>query len=193
MEKLNSSSNENNQEKSQIFLDKIKDSHPEIFALISNNYNSESPLKINEENKIETDEGTYLNIPRVQELVRISSAIKEKLPVIPEGCIRLWRGNRQKEVGKNPSYTNSLSGIALPFLIGYNGTLSYIDVPKELSEKFLKKGCVAEDSEFIVSPEILSNVQIVGLNENETQALLKQSITLQEEDDGKGGWASITV
>ena len=131
MEKHNSTNLENNSKKTQIFLDKIKVSHPEIFKLISNNYDPNSPLKINEENKIETDEGNYLNIPRTQELVRISSAIKEKLPPIPEGQVRLWRGNRQKEVGKNPSYTNSLSGIALPFLMGYNGPLSYVDIPKD--------------------------------------------------------------
>lgn len=193
MEKLNSVKIESRTEKENLFINKIKVDHPEIFTLISNNYNPESPLKVNEENMIETDEGTYLNIPRVQELVRISSAIKEKLPVIPEGYIRLWRGNRQKEVGKNPSYTNSLSGIALPFLMGYSGPLSYVDIPKELSGKFLKTGCVAEGSEFIISPEILSNIQIVGLNEEEKKNLIEKSTDLQEEDGDKGGWVSISV
>ena len=173
-------------------LDKIRSNHPEIFALISKTYNPDSPLKVNENGQIETEEGEYLNIPRMQELVRITAAIKEKLSPIPEGYVRLWRGNREKEVGKNPSYTNSLTGIALPFLLSYKGPLSYVDVRKELSEKCLSIDGVAPGAEFILPTESLSGIQVVGLTEEEKNALIEESLP-EDRSKETDGWGKITI
>ncbi len=175
-------------------LEKIKTNNPEIFNLISDKYNADSILEITDDGKIKTEEGDYLNTPRVQELVRIMTAIKESLPSIPEGYVRLWRGNRKNEVGKNPQYTNSLSGIALPFLMGYGGHLSYVDISKEDAEKCLKTGAVAEGAEFMLPKELLSNVQIVGFSEEERKSILEKSLDLPpDEGDGKDWWTSISV
>ena len=98
------------------YLENLMVNNPEIFELISVVYDSGTATKLDESNNIESDEGTYPNTPKMQEMVKIAKAIKKSLPAIPKGYIRLWRGNREGEVGKNPSYTNSLAGIALPYL-----------------------------------------------------------------------------
>ena len=58
-----------------------------------------------------------------------ATAIEQTLPPVPEGHVRLWRGNRPEEIGQNPSFTNDLPGIALPFQKSQGGRLSYVDVP----------------------------------------------------------------
>src|SRR3989338_4584236 len=73
----------------------------------------------------------YANTPRMRDFIRRANIIRNSLPSIPSECVRLWRGNRPNEVGENSSYTNSLEGIALPFLPHYGGSLSYVDVPKK--------------------------------------------------------------
>jgi hypothetical protein len=86
----------------------------------------------------------------MQAFVRLGNTIRNNLPPVPEGHIRLWRGNRPNEIGKNPSFTNSLEGIALPFLASYEGKLSYIDLPQEDLSEYESKGGVARGNEFIM-------------------------------------------
>lgn len=103
----------------------------------------------------------YANIPRMHELIRRANRIRESLPAVPSGFTRLWRGNRPNEIGKNPSFTNSLEGIALPFLNSYGGKLTYVDVSTEELSKYLDTIGGAADSEFILSPELASTAEIV--------------------------------
>jgi hypothetical protein len=127
------------------------------------NQESEKPTAdefvINPENgKIVASDGQeYANIPRMQAFVRLGNIIRNSLPPVPEGCIRLWRGNRPDEIGKNPSFTNALEGIALPFLAGYEGKLSYVDV----SEKDLKEYDVARGEEFHLPEELAQKAVVV--------------------------------
>ena len=122
----------------------------------------ENEFTINPETGMIVSEGhEYANTPRMREFVRRANKIRSGLPKPPEGALRLWRGNRPDEVGVNPSFTNSLEGIALPFLEAYQGDLSYIDIPKTDSEKYLRKGLVAEDSEFIVPSEVAKTAKII--------------------------------
>ena len=98
---------------------------------------------------------------------KLSDLIIQKLPKVKPNFIRLWRGNRPNEVGKNPSYTSSLEGIALPFYYGYHekgydAVLSYIDVPEEEAKKYITSG--AKDSEFILPKELLNQVKTVNKN-----------------------------
>jgi hypothetical protein len=99
---------------------------------------------------------------------KLSDLIIQKLPKVKPNFIRLWRGNRPNEVGKNPSYTSSLEGIALPFYYGYHedgldAVISYIDIPKEEVKKYITGGG-AEDSEFILPKELLNQVKTVDKN-----------------------------
>lgn len=103
----------------------------------------------------------YLDIPRMREFIKKANKIRENLPDVQQGNVRLWRGNRPEEVGKNPSFTNSLEGIALPFLEVYGGKLSYVDVPKEELSKYLQTSAVAKDSEFILSEELASMAKVI--------------------------------
>jgi hypothetical protein len=101
----------------------------------------------------------------------------------------MWRGNRPGEVGYNPSYTNSLEGIALPFLRGYNGVLSYIDIPKTDAPKYLTSG--AQGSEFILPSEIIKQAKIVGFSPKEADAIKAQAKPLPKTDHNPGnGWTS---
>lgn len=95
----------------------------------------------------------------------IAKLINQKLPKVRNGFTRLWRGNRPGEVGKNPSYTSSLEGIALPFYYGYYDNedqpaiLSYVDIPTQVVQKHITSG--ADDTEFILPKELLKNVKVV--------------------------------
>ncbi len=108
-----------------------------------------------------SDGHEYLNIPRIHEFIRRANTIRESLPEVQAGYTRLWRGNRKKEIGENPSYTNSLEGIALPFLDMYEGDLSYIDISDEDLVKYMIMGGVAENSEFILPADIVKNAILV--------------------------------
>jgi hypothetical protein len=91
-----------------------------------------------------------------------ADAIEKSLPSLADGYTRLWRGNRKGEVGKNPQFTNSLAGIALPFQKGYGGDLSYVDVPTKDLGKFEQKVGAALGAEFVLPEELASNAQVVG-------------------------------
>jgi hypothetical protein len=110
---------------------------------------------------IEHDGHNYRDTPRIRSLIDRATSIQQKLPPVPQGHTRLWRGNRPGEIGSNPTFTNSLVGIALPFLDGYGGQLSYIDVPTQDLPKYVDKVAAAENSEFTVTPEIAKTARAV--------------------------------
>jgi len=126
---------------------------------------------------------------RMQALTELAVAIKESLPDVQKGYVRLWRGNREGEVGHNPSYTNSLEGIALPFLSSYGGILSYVDVPEKEVEKYLSGG--APGAEFILPPNLVKDCEIVGFNSEEAAEIKKKASPLSEADEGPKDWSSI--
>jgi hypothetical protein len=85
-----------------------------------------------------------------------AAAIESTLPEVPNGMTRLWRGNRKGEVGNNPSFTNDLPGIAIPFRNMYGGELSYVDVPTEHLPKYEQTIASAPGAEFILPKELYS-------------------------------------
>lgn len=103
----------------------------------------------------------YEDTPRMRSLIEKANEIRGSVSAIPEGYSRLWRANRPGEVGKNPSYTNSLEGIALPFLEGYGGKISYVDIPEEDLVKYVRDGVVAPGAEFVLPLEVLKQVEVV--------------------------------
>lgn len=132
--------------------------------------------------KIETDEGVYLDSPRTREMACIAYEIKKRLPPQKAGTTRLWRGNRPAEVGKNPSYTNSLVGIALPFLLAYGGELSYVDVPDADIDKYdtHPSSLYMKSTEFSLEESVLQNVRVVGYGDEESEQIIHQSLSLEE-------------
>lgn len=90
-----------------------------------------------------------------------AAEIEARLPPPKKGTTRLWRGNRPGEVGKNPSFTNSLPGIALPFRKAYGGDLSYIDVPTNDLSKYVSTGAVAPGAEFVLPAEVAAKAAVV--------------------------------
>jgi hypothetical protein len=139
--------------------------------------------------RIERDGQFYEDNQKTRAFIEIGDAIRDSLPVISEENIRLWRGNRKEEVGHNPSYTNSLDGIALPFLFDYNGVLSYIEISKKDAEKYLVEAGAAAGSEFILPKKVLKNIKIVGFTENEEMELKAKTKPLSREE--KPGWDKI--
>ncbi len=133
----------------------------------------------------------YIDSPRIRELIKKANEIRSSLPPVKEGFMRLWRGNRKGEVGKNPSYTNSLEGIALPFLGSYGGVLSYVDIPDADLEKYLQTGAVAEGSEFRLPPELVETVKVVGVSEDEGEQLKKESKPEEKLDQGNS-WGYVS-
>ncbi len=101
-----------------------------------------------------SDGQEYANTPRMRNFIKRANAIRNSLPTLEEGKVRVWRGNREDEIGKNPSFTNSLEGIALPFLDGYGGKLSYVDVDKTDLDTYVINLATEKDSEFILPPEL---------------------------------------
>ena len=123
---------------------------------------TENEFTVNPETGMLVSEGhEYANTPRMREFVRRANRIRVGLPPTPEDTLRLWRGNRPGEATANPSFTSSLEGIALPFLDAYEGDLSYVDIPRADSEKYVRNGAVATDSEFMVPSEIAKTAKIV--------------------------------
>jgi hypothetical protein len=96
----------------------------------------------------------YANTPRIKDLIEKAEAIQSNLPPVQKDMIRLYRGNREGEVGQNPSFTNSLVGIALPFQESYGGSLSYVDIPKSDLAKYESTAGSAPGSEFSLTTEL---------------------------------------
>lgn len=165
----------------------LLDNNPEL-AKIYNERSKTHEIVVNESGQILSDGQTYENNPKMRALVELADAIRKGLPDVQVGYVRLWRGNRPDEVGHNPSYTNSLEGIALPFLRGYNGVLSYIDVPQEEAKKYLTSG--AKDSEFILPSEVVRNAKIVGFTLEEADEIKKKARPLSEIEQGNG-WTMV--
>lgn len=105
----------------------------------------------------------YSDTPRMRSLVRVGDSIRNSLSSPENGFVRLWRGNRTDEIGKNPSFTNSLEGIALPFLLQYKGKLSYVDVPQADLSKYVINVASAPDSEFILPAELAMRAVVVEM------------------------------
>jgi len=124
----------------------------------------------------------YADTPRMREMIKRANEIRATLPAVPDGYTRLWRGNRPSEVGKNPSYTSSLEGIALPFLDGYGGELSYIDISNTDLGKYLQSGAGARNAEFILPAETVKKVKIVGMSNQKAEELKNQSKPKLEEN-----------
>ncbi|MDP2676172.1 MAG: hypothetical protein Q8O83_00590 [bacterium] len=174
-------------------IQELLDNNPEL-AKIYNERSAAHKIFINESGKILSDGQTYEDSPRMRALVELADTIRENLPDLQDGYVRLWRGNRQDEVGHNPSYTNSLEGIALPFLRHYSGALSYIDVPEEELEKYIAKSGAAKGSEFILPPEVVKDVKIVGFTPEEADEIKGKAKPLSEtgRENAQGkGWTSI--
>jgi GNAT superfamily N-acetyltransferase len=91
---------------------------------------------------------------------RDAEAIEASLPPVTEGNTRLWRGNRPGEVGTATRFTNDLAGIAIPFRKGYDGDLSYVDVPTADLQKYLQTTAAAKDAEFIVPSDIAAKATV---------------------------------
>lgn len=89
-----------------------------------------------------------------------AARIEQSLPPVPEGQVRLWRGNRPGEIGQNPSFTDSLPGIALPFRDSYGGGLSYVDVPEQVVRE-LRPTPGAAGGEFRLPAEIAAQAREV--------------------------------
>ena len=127
---------------------------------LNNLFKNDTEYNVNPENGRLVSHGhEYFNTKRLRSYIKIANVIRDSLPTIPEGHVRLWRGNRPGELGKNPSFTNCLEGIALPFLKTYGGKLSFIDIPEEMTDETLATGLVAEGSEFILSSKLASQAE----------------------------------
>jgi hypothetical protein len=99
--------------------------------------------------------------PPIVEFRKQAKEIEARLPPVADGMVRLWRGNRPGEVGQNPSFTNSLDGIALPFKKGYGGPLSYVDIPAADADTYLQTVGVAPGAEFKVPPDVAARAVVV--------------------------------
>lgn len=155
-------------------LRNLKESNPEIIDLV-NKHKEEVNIKVNDEGRIESGGHTYDNNKRMRSLTKVAQSIRASLPDVPEGHVRLWRGNRENEVGYNPSYTSSLEGIALPFLDQYRGYLTYIDVPEEVAKESLQEGLVAENAEFIIPKKFAEKANVVGVSQEKQEEIKEQS------------------
>lgn len=149
--------------------------------------NIQTPISVNAKGEILGSDGEYYqNTREMQNLVKTAIFIRRSTPQVPDGFIRLWRGNRKGEVWLNPSYTNSLEGIALPFLMSYKWPLSYIDVSIEELWKYECKTWSASQSEFILPPELVRECHIVGLSFKESEQLKSES---KPEETESNPWA----
>jgi pyrimidine deaminase RibD-like protein len=119
---------------------------------------------INENTGLNYNGHTYMNTPRIQSLIQQAQEIESRLAPVESGHTRLWRGNRPGEVGQNPTFTNSLVCIALPFLQQYGGSLTYIDVPTGDLAQYTDRVASAPNSEFTVTPELAAQAQVVKEN-----------------------------
>jgi hypothetical protein len=103
----------------------------------------------------------YADTPHMRRLVAEGEALRQGLPPVPEGHVRLWRGNREGEVGRATTFTNSLEGIALPFQKSYGGRLSYVDVPAAELARYENRGAVAPGAEFNLPTELAGRARPV--------------------------------
>ena len=152
-------------------------------------WNMQEPVfQTNENGDIKGSDGIYYkDTPQMRAFIKIAISLKETLPATPDCYVRLWRGNRQYEVSLNPSYTNSLEGIALALLMSYKWPLSYIDIPREDLSKYERRGG-APWSEFILPSEIVKKCHIVWLSDNEAEHLKLHSKSEQSQTNPWNIW-----
>jgi len=133
----------------------------------------------------------YFNNPRIRFFVKIADEVRAVLPDVKEGYTRLYRGNRPSDLKSNPQFTNSLEGIALPFLMSYEGQLSYIDVPTPDLSKYVQRGGVATNAEFIVTSEMaksatpIDNTIVEKYKEQYPDKLAPVEITPQQKQEAQ--------
>ncbi len=168
-------------------LQQLLGNNPELRAIYEHRKLKELPTDAS--GHIVSEGHSYLNNPRIRDLVELANAIRDSLPHVPEGNVRLWRGNRRGEVGHNPSYTNSLEGIALPFLRSYGGVLSYVDVPQDSLQQYLTSG--AKDSEFFLPPEIAKTATLVGFSTEEAEKIKREA--KGEGSNPTNGWTTLSL
>ena len=118
----------------------------------------------------------YFTNPRTIYYNEIAIRIINNLPKIKEGYKRFWRGSRLDEIGNNTIVTDSLVGIALPFMYQYNGEMTYVDVPIDKYRNYVQKGATAKDSEFLLPDSYKDKFNIVNRNiykdlENESRTI----------------------
>lgn len=136
---------------------KVKEKKPSISVIMPKPREVEAePVKKKDKPEYITDsEGQqYSNTPRIRKLIQKANEILEKLPKVAEGYTRLYRANRPGELGENPSFTNALVGIALPFQESYKGPLSYVDVPTKDLNKYEQSVGSAKGNEFTLPSEL---------------------------------------
>jgi hypothetical protein len=137
----------------------------------------------------------YENTPRTRDLIRRANVIRKSFPPLQSDHVRLWRGNRPGEVGENSSYTNSLEGVALPFLDKYEGELSYVEIPKADLDKYLCSSGVAVDSEFILPSELAKTARVVQDSLRPKPVIREKSSNndeiIQENPNNPRGWGKV--
>ena len=168
-------------------LRELFENHPEFQSIYGASKSTSTRPGFDDSGRIVSGGHTYDNTPRMRAFVALANAIRESLPPLQNDCVRLWRGNRPDEVGHNPSYTNSLEGIALPLLKGYRGVLSYVDVSAETAKTYLTSG--AKDSEFMLPANIVSGAAIVGFAEEEAAEIKRKA--KPQPDEEPDGWSTV--
>lgn len=151
----------------------IFENNPELLNIYNNYLNLKE--KSNQENKKRKD-FDFKKYPSYE----LGSAIRQFLPEIPNDHIRMWRGCRKNEIGHNPSYTNSLEGIALPFLRFYRGFLSYVDIPKKDALRYLNTSGGAPGAEFFLPEEVIKNARIVGFDIEREKEIKENAKSLKD-------------
>jgi len=130
--------------------------------------NFNNPEKINSEysdSKFKGIDGeTYLSNPRTIYYNEMAKIIFNSLPKVENGCTRLWRGSRTNEVNENTVVTNSLVGIALPFMYGYKGVMTYVDVSTSEYVNYVQKSGVAPNSEFMLPDSFKGKFKVIDFN-----------------------------
>lgn len=115
-----------------------------------------------------------------------AAKIEAALPPVEDGYVRLWRGNRPGEEGSNPSFTTSLSGIALPFQKAYGGKLTYVDVPKEKLEEYAQGRAAATDEEFTVPADIAKQARLAEPRAQDAPKTAEPAQTAEPEGEKTG-------
>ncbi len=146
-------------ESQSAYIDSVFEDNPELASLFENAKvffdHNKNEISVNKQTgMIESNGHSYIDSPHMRSLVLRASAIRNSVPPVSAGYMRLWRGNREGEIGKNPSFTSALEGIALPFLSSYGGSLSYVDIPLGEYNAYVQTGVVAPDTEFRLPPEV---------------------------------------
>lgn len=99
-----------------------------------------------------------------------AAAIQEAVPAVADGFTRLWRGNRDGEVGTARQFTNDLAGIALPFREAYRGDISYVDVPTAEVGQYENKAGAAPGAEFSLPADLAGSARRVPVQPVATAA-----------------------